>query len=285
MFSYRHGFHAGNHADVLKHIVLTQILRYFNQKETPYWFIDLHAGAGLYDLEGQWAQKKGEYLGGIAPVWEANNPPAAVLHYLDLIKGLNPDGELRIYPGSPWVALESCREQDKLRLFELHPSEADILRLNLEHRGSRSLRQTNLYPEDGFAGLKAHIPPPSRRAIVLIDPSYEDKNDYRQVVVTLKDAMQRFPTGCYAVWYPQVLRREAQDLPRQLERIAGNSWTHASLSIQKPAPDGLGLYGSGMFVINPPWTLNAELKQTLPWLVSTLGVDARAAYKLDFLDK
>ena len=166
LFSYRHGFHAGNHADVLKHIVLTHILRYFNQKETPYWFIDLHAGAGLYDLEGQWAQKKGEYLGGIAPVWAAKNPPAAVLHYLDLIKGLNPDGELRIYPGSPWVALESCREQDKLRLFELHPSEADILRLNIEHRGSRSARQTNIYAEDGFAGLKAHIPPPSRRAIL-----------------------------------------------------------------------------------------------------------------------
>jgi 23S rRNA (adenine2030-N6)-methyltransferase len=172
LFSYRHGFHAGNHADVLKHIVLTHILQYYNQKETPYWFVDLHAGAGLYDLGGEWAQKKGEYLDGIARVWDAKSRPPAVMQYLDVIKELNPDGELRIYPGSPWLALQACRTQDKLRLFEMHPNEADILRQNLDQRASRVPRQTAVFGDDGFAGLKGHIPPPTRRAIVLIDPSY-----------------------------------------------------------------------------------------------------------------
>ena len=283
MFSYRHGFHAGNHADVLKHIVLTHILQYYNQKETPYWFVDLHAGAGLYDLGGDWAQKKGEYLEGIARVWDAKSRPPAVMQYLDIIKELNPDGELRLYPGSPWLALESCRAQDKLRLFEMHPNEADILRQNLDQRASKVPRQTSVFDDDGFAGLKGHIPPPTRRAIVLIDPSYEDKQDYRRVVQTLKDALLRFPTGCYVVWYPQIQRREAQELPRQLEKISGKNWTHVSVSVHKPFSDGLGLHGSGMFVINPPYTFTATMKETLPWLVKTLGQDERANYKLDFL--
>lgn len=283
MFSYRHGFHAGNHADVLKHVVLNHILQYYNQKEAPYWLIDLHAGAGLYDLAGEWAQKKGEYLDGIARVWEAKSPPPPVMHYLDMIKSLNPDGQLRIYPGSPWIALDACRAQDKLRLFEMHPNEAEILRQNISHRPVRIPRQTSVFCEDGFAGLKGQIPPPTRRAVVLIDPSYEDKLDYRKVVETMKDAVLRFPTGCYAIWYPGILRREAQELPRQLEKLAGKNWTHVSLNVHKPASDGLGLYGSGMFVINPPWTLADALKETMPWLVRTLGQDERASYKLDFL--
>lgn len=283
MFSYRHGFHAGNHADVLKHIVLTHILDYYNQKDAPYWFVDLHAGAGLYDLEGQWAQKKGEYLEGIARVWEAKSPPPAVMHYLDRIRDLNHDGNLRIYPGSPWLALDTCRAQDKLRLFEMHPNEADILRQNLDQRLKKIPRQTVVLDSDGFSGLKGHIPPPSRRAVVLIDPSYEDKLDYRRVIETVKDATVRFPTGCYMIWYPQVQRREAQELPRQLEKIAGKNWTHISLTVNKPSADGLGLHGSGVFVINPPWTLTDAMKEALPWLVRCLGKDERAVYKLDFL--
>lgn len=285
MFSYRHGFHAGNHADLLKHLVLVHILQYFNQKEVPYSFIDLHAGAGLYDLQGDWAQKNGEFASGIGKLWETKKAgPPMVEAYLEVIRHLNPDGELRLYPGSPWIALESCRSQDKLRLFEMHPSEADILTMNLEQRGSQTLKQTTLYESDGFAGLKGHIPPPSRRAIVLMDPSYEDKKDYRHVIDTVKDALVRFPTGCYAIWCPQIQRREAQELPRQLERAGAKNWLYASLSVHKPSEDGLGLHGSGMFVVNPPWTLNAALKESLPWLVKVLGQDARAAYKLDFLE-
>jgi 23S rRNA (adenine2030-N6)-methyltransferase len=261
------------------------ILQYFNQKEVPYWFIDLHAGAGLYDLQGDWAQKNGEFASGIGKLWETKKAgPPMVEAYLEVIRSLNPDGELRLYPGSPWIALEACRSQDKLRLFEMHPSEADILTMNLEQRGSQTLKQTTLYESDGFAGLKGHIPPPSRRAIVLMDPSYEDKKDYRHVIDTVKDAMVRFPTGCYAIWCPQIQRREAQELPRQLERSGAKNWLYASLTVHKPSEDGLGLHGSGMFVINPPWTLNAALKESLPWLVKVLGQDARAGYKLDFLE-
>ena len=285
MFSYRHGFHAGNHADLLKHLVLVHLLQYFNQKDVPYSFVDCHAGAGLYDLQGDWAQKNGEYASGIGKLWETKTTcPPMVNAYLEVVRALNPDGELRLDPGSPWIALEACRSQDKLRLFEMHPSEADILTMNLEQRGAQTLKQTTLYESDGFTGLKGHIPPPSRRAIVLMDPSYEDKKDYRHVVDTVKDALIRFPTGCYAIWCPQVQRREAQELPRQLERAGGKNWLYASLTVRKPTDDGLGLHGSGMFVINPPWTLNAALKETLPWLVKALGQDARAGYKLDFLE-
>ncbi len=282
MFSYRHGFHAGNHADVLKHMVLTQLIDYYNQKDVAYYFIDLHAGAGLYDLGGQWAQKRTEYAEGIGKIWEAKNCPPAVKTYLEVIRELNPDDALRIYPGSPWIALDHCRDADRLRLFEMHPAEAEILVKNLEHRGPKTLKRATLYASDGFSGLKAHIPPPTRRAIVLIDPSYEDKLDYRRVVDTVKDALARFPTGCYAIGYPQVQRREAIDLPRQLEKLEAKSWLHASLTVRKPTPDGLGLHGSGMFIINPPWTLAAQMKEALPWLMKELAQDDRAAYKMDY---
>lgn len=281
MFSYRHGFHAGNHADVLKHLVLVQILNYYNQKDAPYWFIDLHAGAGLYDLQSQWAQTKGEFLEGISRVWTQKSPPKLIAAYTDVIKGLNNDGELRNYPGSPWIAQHMMRRVDKLRLFELHPNEVEVLRMNLAAHGNNIPRQTAVFDSDGFKGLKAQLPPPTRRAVVLIDPSYEDKQDYRHVITALKDAIQRFPTGCYIVWYPLVLRREVQELARQLERIEAKTWVHVSLTVKKPSPDGLGLHGSGVFIINPPYTLNDDLAQAMPWLLKALGQDDRAVYKID----
>jgi 23S rRNA (adenine2030-N6)-methyltransferase len=281
MFSYRHGFHAGNHADVLKHLLLTHVLNYYNQKEAPYWFIDLHAGAGLYDLHGQWAQTKGEFEQGIAKVWKLAGPPPVVRAYLDVLEQLNPDDSLRYYPGSPWIAQKLLRPTDKLRLFELHPSEVEILKLNLAAQGNNIPRQISVFAEDGFAGLKGQIPPVTRRAVVLIDPSYEDKQDYRKVMETLKDALMRFPTGCYMVWYPQILRREAQEMVRQLERLPLKNWLHVSLTVRKPSPDGLGLHGSGMFVVNPPYTLKAALNPAMPWLIQALGQDDRAVYRLE----
>jgi 23S rRNA (adenine2030-N6)-methyltransferase len=281
MFSYRHGFHAGNHADVLKHLLLTHVLNYYNQKEAPYWFIDLHAGAGLYDLHGQWAQTKGEFEQGIAKVWKLAGPPPIVRAYLDVLEQLNPDDSLRYYPGSPWIAQKLLRPTDKLRLFELHPSEVEILKLNLAAQGNNIPRQISVFAEDGFAGLKGQIPPVTRRAVVLIDPSYEDKQDYRKVMETLKDALMRFPTGCYMVWYPQILRREAQEMVRQLERLPLKNWLHVSLTVRKPSPDGLGLHGSGMFVVNPPYTLKAALNPAMPWLIQALGQDDRAVYRLE----
>ena len=280
MFSYRHGFHAGNHADVLKHMVLLQILKYQSQKPAAYWFIDLHAGAGLYDLTGAWAQKRGEFEEGIGAIWDATDAPPAIAEYLEVIRALNPDGKLQVYPGSPWIALQACRDADRLRLFEMHPSEVHVLRQNIDQLGSRTARQVAVYEADGFAGLRAHVPPPTRRAVVLIDPSYEDKKDYRRVLDTMRDALVRFATGCYVVWYPQVQRRESHELARSLERLGVADWLHVSLTVRKPTEDGLGLHGSGMFIVNPPWTLRKDLAAVMPWLADRLAQDDRAGWRM-----
>ena len=278
MFSYRHGFHAGNHADVLKHVALVQMLAYLTGKDTPLWFVDTHAGAGAYSLDSTFAQKKGEFRDGIGRLWGRNDLPPALIDYLDQVKRLNTDGELRHYPGSPQIALQMLREQDRLQLFELHGTESEVL----QKQYANAKRRVSVQPTDGFSGLKSVLPPASRRGLVLIDPPYEDKADYRKVVAAMRDALQRFATGVYAVWYPQVQRQESQDLPGQLKQLAGGDWLHASLTVKAPAKDGLGLHGSGVFIFNPPWNLEASLQAALPVLVRLLGQDAKAAFKLQF---
>jgi 23S rRNA (adenine2030-N6)-methyltransferase len=276
LFSYRHGFHAGNHADVLKHLVLVQILAYLTAKETPVWFVDTQAGAGAYALEGAFAQKKGEFKDGIGRLWGRGDLPPALAAYVRQVKALNPDGALRAYPGSPQIALQLLREQDRLQLFELHSTESEVL----QKQYANAKRRVSVQAVDGFAGLKSVLPPASRRGLVLIDPSYEDKEDYRKVVATVSDALQRFATGVYAVWYPQVQRQEAQDLPSQLKQLAQGGWLQVSLTVKAPAKDGLGLHGSGMFVFNPPWKLEAALRAAMPALVKLLGQDGKATFKL-----
>jgi len=276
VFSYRHGFHAGNHADVLKHVVLVQMLQYLTAKDAPLWFVDTHAGAGAYSLEGAFAQKKGEYRDGIGRLWGRKDAPRAVSEYLHAVERNNPDGELRRYPGSPQIALQMLRRQDRLQLYELHTTESKLLRMHFAAAG----RRVSVQAADGFAGLKAVLPPASRRGLVLVDPSYEDKADYGKVVAGLRDALKRFATGVYAVWYPQVQRQEAQDLPGRLRQLAAGDWLQASLTVKAPAGDGLGLHGSGMFIVNPPWKLAATLREALPWLVRALGQDRRAGFKL-----
>jgi len=281
MFSYRHAFHAGNHADVLKHVVLVQLLRHFAQKDTPFWVIDTHAGAGLYSLEGAWAAKRGEFVDGIGRLWSRSDAPAPVAQYLEAVRAANADGVLRHYPGSPFIALAHLRANDRLRLFEMHPTESRVLAGNIAGAGREAARRTLVQAGDGFDGLKALLPPPPRRALVLIDPSYEDKHDYARVVATLRDALARFATGCYAVWYPQVQRRESAELARKLERMPGLRWLHATLTVRAPSPDGLGLHGSGMFVVNPPWTLQSALREALPWLADALAQDSAAGWSID----
>jgi 23S rRNA (adenine2030-N6)-methyltransferase len=281
MFSYRHAFHAGNHADVLKHLILLRLLRHLALKDSPFWVIDTHAGAGLYSLEGEWATKRSEFATGIGRLWEQDAAaPAAVAEYLEVVAGFNPDRRLRHYPGSPFIALRELRERDRLRLFEMHVNESRVLTANIEEASAGTRRRTLIQAGDGFEGLKALLPPPPRRALVLIDPSYEDKRDYARVLVTLKDALARFPTGCYAVWYPQVQRREPDELARKLERLPGIRWLHAALTVRSPSPDGLGLHGSGLFVVNPPWTLHDSLRDSLPWLARILAQDEGARFVL-----
>jgi len=281
LFSYRHAFHAGNHADVLKHAVLVHVLDYFNRKDAPYWVVDTHAGAGLYALDGNWAGKSSEWTDGVGRLWGRDDLPPMLADYVAQIARHNHSADLRRYPGSPWLALTALRERDRLRLFELHPSESGVLAGNLDKTSRENKRQTTLYAADGFEGIKALLPPPTRRGLALIDPSYEDKRDYRRVVDAVRASLQRFATGCYLVWYPQVQRRESVDLPRQLSKLPVKNWLHASLTVRRPAPDGHGLHGSGLFLVNPPWTLMAALRETLPWLARELAQDEQAGFTLE----
>jgi len=291
MLSYRHAFHAGNHADVLKHMVIIQLMRYLGQKDPAYMVIDTHAGAGVYALDGDYASKNAEYETGIAKLWDRKDLPAMVKEYVDLVRSLNPSGKMRYYPGSPYCAEKTMREQDRLRLFEMHPSEVKVLEDNFRkleaHAAAQGQRpaargkRVMVYRGDGFQGLKALLPPPSRRGLVLIDPPYEDKRDYTHVAQVLADALTRFPTGTYAVWYPVLHRNESRQLPERLKRLGAKSWLNVTLAIHGPAPGGFGLHNSGMFILNPPWTLEAQLKEVMPYLIEVLGEDDSAEYFLE----
>ena len=279
LFSYRHGFHAGNHADVLKHSVFLAVLDYFQQKDAGLWVIDTHAGAGLYDLRGDWANKKEEYLQGIGRLWQGQGLPPMVARYLKAIEELNTSGELALYPGSPWLALMSLRGQDRLKLFELMNAEFSVLQKNLAQQGHLPPRVLQSQQSDGFAALKALLPPASRRAVTLIDPPYEDKQDYRHVLEAVKESIKRFPTGTYLIWYPRVNRLEAQQLPRRLGQLPV-AWLDVEMTVCKPPADSHGLFGSGMFVINPPFTLEDSLRKTMPWLTKTLAADSTAKWEI-----
>ncbi|HCE10373.1 MAG TPA: 23S rRNA (adenine(2030)-N(6))-methyltransferase RlmJ [Oxalobacteraceae bacterium] len=291
MLSYRHAFHAGNHADVLKHVVTIQLLHYLNQKDTPYMYIDTHAGAGVYALDAGYAAKNAEYETGISRLWDRKDLPPPLAEYVGLVKAMNPSGKMRYYPGSPYCADQVMREQDRLRLLELHPSESKILQDNFRKldahaaaQGERSAtrgKRVMIQKGDGFVGLKALLPPPSRRGLILIDPPYEDKDDYRRVKESLSDSLTRFATGTYAVWYPVLQRMESRQMPDKLKRLQANGWLNVTLSISTPSPDGFGLHSSGMFVINPPYTLEPILRDLMPYLVKVLGKDEGAGFTLE----
>lgn len=291
MLSYRHAFHAGNHADVLKHCVTIALLQYMGQKDTAYTYIDTHSGAGVYALDGGYAAKNAEFETGIAPLWDRTDLPPALAEYVKLVKGMNPSGKMRYYPGSPYCADQVMREQDRLRLFELHPADAKLLADNFRkveahaaaqgERPSARGKRVIIQKADGFQCLKALLPPPSRRALVLIDPPYEDKQDYRKVKDALADALQRFATGTYAVWYPVLQRMESRQFADKLKQLPAAGWLHVTLTINTPAPDGFGLHSSGMFVLNPPFTLEPMLREVMPYLVKVLGRDAGAKFVLE----
>ncbi|HWJ95307.1 MAG TPA: 23S rRNA (adenine(2030)-N(6))-methyltransferase RlmJ, partial [Telluria sp.] len=289
MLSYRHAFHAGNHADVLKHFVQVQLHKYMNQKDTAYTYIDTHSGAGVYALDSGAATKNAEFETGIAPLWERTDLPPALAEYVDMVKGMNPSGKLRYYPGSPYIAEQASREQDRLRLFELHPADSKILADNFrkleEHKAQQGVRargkRVMIERGDGFHSLKALLPPPSRRALVLIDPPYEVKDDYRKVKVALDEALGRFPSGMYAVWYPVLHRIESRNFADNLKRLPAKEWLHVTLTVSTPSPDGFGLHSSGMFVLNPPYTLEATLREVMPYLVHALGKDAGARFTIE----
>ena len=266
MLAYRHAFHAGNHADVLKHIVLTLVLRYMNTKDKPYRLVDTHAGAGGYSLEGRYAQKKGEFEQGIQRLWSRDDLPEAVADYVGLVRAFNPQGALEQYPGSPAFAQMLLRAKDQLRLYELHPTDFKILSSYLG-----GVKGAEVHNADGFECLKGQLPPSTRRAVVLMDPSYEGHGDYPRVIAALREGIARFADGVYMVWYPQVSKLEAAQLPKRLEALAPKGWLHVRLTVQEPNSQGFGLAGSGVFIINPPYTLHDEVLAVLPYLVDVLG--------------
>jgi 23S rRNA (adenine2030-N6)-methyltransferase len=277
VLAYRHAFHAGNHADVLKHMVLVQLMRHMALKDKGYRIVDTHAGAGQYALDSPQALKKGEFLQGIARLWAINGElPPPVADYLQQVRQLNPGGTLRLYPGSPLLARQLLRPQDQLRLFELHPSEAPALQALLGHVKGIELRQA-----DGFAALKSQLPPPTRRALVLIDPSYEGHADYGHVLDAVGDGLRRFAQAVVMVWYPVVTKPGAAALVQGLKALAPQAWLHARLEVQQPDALGFGLAGSGVMLINPPHTLHAQLRTALPWLAQVLAQHAGATYRLE----
>ncbi len=281
MLSYRHAFHAGNHADVLKHFILMQVLAYANQKDKPYWYIDTHAGAGLYQLTTGYAAQNAEYESGILPLSRAQELTQPLAAFVSLVQSLNNNGsssQLHYYPGSPVLAQQLIRDGDKMRLFELHPNDCKILIGNFKGAD----RAVKIEKQDGFTGIKAILPPPTRRAVVLIDPPYEEKQDYQRVVSCLKDSMERFATGTYLIWYPLLQRPEPEAMIQQIHKLGTTNWLHASLSVQQPAVDGFGMFGSGMYVINPPWTLPAILEESMPQLADLLGKEGMGSFHLDY---
>ena len=309
MFSYRHAFHAGNHADVLKHTVLIATLKHLVQKDSPLTVFDTHAGAGLYRLDGDYAQTSGEAadgflrLSGQSQKAPPGNKPAApnaksaqrvlapaLQDYVDMVSSFNSKGSFKIYPGSPFIIQRLLRDRDKLKLFELHPTDSKTLSANMAQLEAG--RQVAVLRENGFEGLKKFLPPPQRRALVLCDPSFEIKTDYTRVVATISDALTRFATGTYAVWYPIIPRPEALDVPRKLKTLAtkaSKSWLNATLTVKssRVSTDDAGqehrpgLPASGMFIINAPHTLKAALQVALPQMAQLLAQDRNAQYALD----
>lgn len=294
MFSYRHAFHAGNHADVLKHTVLIATLQHLLQKDAALTVLDTHAGAGLYRLDGDYASTSAESADGILRLVPPAALPAlapALQDYVDMVRAFNQGDATRVYPGSPFITQRLLRAQDKLKLFELHPTDARSLAGNIAQLEAG--RQVAVLQEDGFEGIKKFIPPPARRALVLCDPSYEIKSDYLRVQALLQDALKRFATGVYAAWYPIIPRAEAHDLPRRLKTLAqkaGKPWLHATLTVKSSklaspaAGEGArrpGLPASGMFVVNPPFTLQGVLREALPQMAQLLAQDRNASHTLE----
>ncbi len=270
MLSYRHAFHAGNFADVLKHSVLTLVLEYMTRKEKGFTYIDSHSGAGMYQLTDEYAQKTGEYKNGIAKIL-TDDVPEALIPYIELIKTLNEDDELAIYPGSPGIAKQLLRRQDSASLFEIHPT--DIAYLS---EFCQRWRKANVNQADGYKGVLSLIPPPSRRGVVLIDPPYEIKTDYQKAVDTIVKGYKKFATGTYILWYPVVKRDLVQGMVEQFTNSQIKNLLQVEFCLEADS-DEYGMTGTGLFIVNPPWQLKQQLDNILPYLKSSLGNSASFA--------
>jgi 23S rRNA (adenine2030-N6)-methyltransferase len=283
MLAYRHAFHAGNHADVLKHVVLAQVLVHMAAKDKAFSYIDTHAGAGGYSLESRYAQKNAESTSGIERLWARDDLPAALAHYVALVREFNGGGKLEQYPGSPAIANLLLRSIDPLHAYELHPTDEKILRAYLSTRNN-----AKVVLADGFAALPHELPPPSRRGVVLIDPPYEMKTDYARTLGAVREALTQFAQAVVLVWVPQVAIVEARELPRRLGNAAAaapKGWLNAGLTVARGGDKGFGLTGSSMVVINPPHGLAETLREVLPFLAQALAQFEGSTHRLELHEK
>ncbi|WP_196260259.1 23S rRNA (adenine(2030)-N(6))-methyltransferase RlmJ [Pelagibacterium limicola] len=278
--NYRHAFHAGNFADVVKHIVLTRILAYLMRKDAAFRVIDTHAGVGLYDLWGDEAERTGEWRDGIGRLSgpELAEPVAGLLApYLNAVRAQNPDGELRFYPGSPFIARHMLRRQDRLMGLELHPRDAEALKENFA--GDIQTRITQL---DGWAALGTHLPPKEKRGLVLVDPPFEERGEFGRMAKFLQKAHTRWPGGIYAFWYPVKDPAEVQTFADSLKATGIKRIFRLELSI-RAASTPPRLHGSGMIVVNPPFVLEEEMNLILPALTKILADADRGRFRVEWI--
>lgn len=277
MLSYRHSFHAGNHADVVKHTVQSLIIESLKEKEKPFLYLDTHAGAGRYFLGSEHSEKTGEYLEGIARIWQRDDIPAELEAYMQVINYFNRNDTLKYYPGSPLIARQLLREYDQIHLTELHPSDYPLLRSEFQKD-----ERARVLKADGYQQLKSQLPPTTRRGFVLMDPPYEIKTDYQAVVEGIQEGYKRFATGTYALWYPVVLRQQIKRLVRELEETGIRRILQIELAVQ-PDSDRRGMTASGMIVINPPWKLEQQMANVLPWLHKVLVPSGHGHAKVSWI--
>ena len=271
MLSYRHSFHSGNHADLLKHLLLLAVLQKFAEKDKAVSYIDSHSGAGLYDLLSANALMNAEHETGIARLWQQNLTDPLLQRYLACVESVNQDGQLHFYPGSPFVAQWALRAQDRLHLLDLQQAEIDALR----HYFGQDAR-VSIHQRDAFEGLLALTPPEPRRGMVLIDPSYEDKADYQRVVSTVRKLHHRWPVGVIAIWYPLLgkARDRGQWLKASLQRENLNALSSYELCVA-PQSEEFGMYGSGMLVVNTPWQTQTVMQNALEEALPLLNPEAK----------
>ncbi|WP_294615997.1 23S rRNA (adenine(2030)-N(6))-methyltransferase RlmJ [uncultured Gilliamella sp.] len=274
MLSYRHSYHAGNHADVLKHVVLTLCIEALKEKDKPFLYLDTHSGAGRYLLQSEHAEKTGEYLSGVNLIWQQPNTPDLLNTYISILKRYNPYQTLKYYPGSPLIAKQLLREQDKLNLTELHPTDYPLLRQEFNKD-----KRAKVLREDGFIQLKSKLPPVTRRGIILIDPSYEIKNDYYKIPSALFEAYKRFATGIYLIWYPVVSRTTTQRMIDDIIKLGIKRISQFELAL-KPDNNQKGMTASGMIVINPPWKLHEQMQTIMPWLKQILDTEKTGSFTI-----
>lgn len=275
--NYRHSFHAGNHADVFKHAILLRMLTLMQRKAAPLCYLDSHAGTALYDLHGEDASRTGEYLEGIGRLWGRDDLPELLADYRAAVARHNPDGGLRLYPGSPQLMADLLRQQDRMIVSELHPDDARTLKDHFASEPGIAVHQ-----RDGYQLPKAFLPVAEKRALWLLDPPFEKSDDLQRCLVAMQTGIQRMRQTVIALWYPIKDQRLLRDFYQQVSNAGLPKVLRVELNV-RPVDTTLGLNGSGLMLVNPPWPLWEELEQVLPWLATQLAQSGEGGWRMDWL--